>query len=212
MSSKQNVVLVHGLWMNSAAMMPLAWRLRRCGFRVARFSYRSVRAGIEENAAHLARFCADLRDQELSLVGHSLGGLTILTALSAHPDLRARRVVLLGVPFAGIGAAQHLSQSRLGRSLVGRTIHDWLHRPRPSLPAGVDLGVIAGDVSIGLGRIVVPLPGPNDGVVCVTETRVPGARESLVLHVNHSGMLVSAPVARATCDFLRKGTFGQGHG
>jgi hypothetical protein len=71
----------------------------------------------------------------------------------------------------------------------------------------VELGVIAGNFSLGLGYLVANLPKPNDGVVCVNETRVPGAKDSVVLHVNHSGMLISPEVARAACAFLQNGHF-----
>jgi hypothetical protein len=36
---------------------------------------------------------------------------------------------------------------------------------------------------------------------------VPGARDAIVLPVSHSGMLVSAAVARAVCRFLKHGRF-----
>ena len=86
-------------------------------------------------------------------------------------------------------------------------MNDWMRMPRPSIPDGVELGVIAGNVPFGLGRLVARLPKPNDGVVRVDETRVPGAKESIVLRINHTGMLVSPAVARAACAFLRNGSF-----
>jgi hypothetical protein len=46
-------------------------------------------------------------------------------------------------------------------------------------------------------------------VVSVAETRVPGMRDHLVLPVSHSGMLVSAAVARHICAFLREGAFAR---
>ena len=51
------------------------------------------------------------------------------------------------------------------------------------------------------------LPRPSDGVVSVAETAVPGMRDHIVLHVSHSGMLVSGAVARQICAFLRDGAF-----
>jgi hypothetical protein len=71
----------------------------------------------------------------------------------------------------------------------------------------VELGVIAGDVSFGLGRLFVSLQAPNDGVVMLDETRVPGAADSIVLHISHSAMLVAPAVARAACAFLKNGRF-----
>jgi hypothetical protein len=83
-----------------------------------------------------------------------------------------------------------------------------LRQPRPPVPDGVELGVIAGDVSIGLGRVVARWPKPNDGVVMLDETHVPGAADSIVLHTSHTAMLVSPTVARTICAFLKNGRFG----
>ncbi|MEQ1880979.1 MAG: alpha/beta fold hydrolase [Burkholderiales bacterium] len=207
---KRRVVLVHGLWMHSLVMLPLAWRLRRCGFDVACFSYRSVSRGIDANAARLAIFCAQWPDTELCLVGHSLGGIMILSALTAHPEIKVRRVVLLGVPYSSrIFSAIRMSRYRMGRAMIGQSIRDWLGRSLPPLPAGLEVGVVAGDISMGLGRILGPLPGVSDGVVCESETRIPGACDAVTLHVSHSGMLISPAVADATGRFLKEGHFAR---
>jgi hypothetical protein len=51
------------------------------------------------------------------------------------------------------------------------------------------------------------LSGANDGVVTVAETELPGARDSVTVHVGHSLMLLSPTVARQTEQFLRTGRF-----
>src|SRR5439155_5575717 len=71
------VVLVHGLWLSGWCMLLLAWRLRRCGFRTYRFSYRSVRKGLRENAAALRAFSDAIDASTVHFVGHSLGGIVI---------------------------------------------------------------------------------------------------------------------------------------
>jgi pimeloyl-ACP methyl ester carboxylesterase len=188
-------------------MLPLGWQLSRCGFDVVRFSYASVGDGLEHNADRLASLCREHGTEPLHLVGHSLGGLLILAALERNKELKARRVVLIGSPYAGITTAVALARSDFGKKILGRTLNDWMRMPRTSIPNGVELGVIAGDVPFGLGRLVARLPKPNDGVVRVDETRVPGAKDSIVLRMNHTGMLFSPAVARAACAFLRNGSF-----
>ena len=91
------VVLVHGLWLNGLAMLPLSWRLSRCGFEAVRFSYATVGESLEHNADTLARFCREQGTEPLHLVGHSLGGLLILAALDRNDDLKVRRVLLMAV-------------------------------------------------------------------------------------------------------------------
>jgi pimeloyl-ACP methyl ester carboxylesterase len=202
------IVLVHGLWMNGLVMLPLARRLERCGFAVTRHGYPSVRRGLRENARGLAAAC-EKSGARLNLVGHSLGGMLIMTMLREHPQIKVHRVVLIGSPYANSAAAQGMARFATSRGLLGRTIQDWLRQPRPPVPDGVELGVIAGDVSIGLGRLFAHLPRPNDGVVMLDETHVPGAAASIVLHTSHSAMLVSPAVAHAACAFLKNGSFGQ---
>ena len=202
------VVLVHGLWMTGLVMLPLARRLERCGFRITRHGYRSVSRGLRENVRTLAAVCRKDRGR-LNLVGHSLGGLVIMTMLQEHPEIPVHRVVLIGSPYADSAAAQGLARFAWGRGVLGHSIKDWLRQPRPRVPDGVELGVIAGDASFGLGRMLVNLPAPNDGVVMLDETRVPGATDSIVLHTSHSAMLVSPAVARAACTFLKNGSFNR---
>jgi pimeloyl-ACP methyl ester carboxylesterase len=207
-----SVVLVHGLWMNGLAMLPLARRLEHCGFRVARHGYKSVSRGLSENARLLAvaceMYCAKKKER-VHLVGHSLGGLVIMTMLQEHAHIPVNRVVLLGTPYLDSAAAHGLERFEWGSGILGHTIRDWLRQPRPRVPYGLELGVIAGDVAFGLGRLFVTLPAANDGVVMVDETRVPGAADSIVLHTSHSAMLISPAVARAACSFLQEGRFKQ---
>ena len=129
--------------------------------------------------------------------------------LREHPHIKVHRVVLLGSPDANSAAVQGMARFAPSRGLLGLTIQDWMRQPRPPVPDGVELGVIAGDVSFGLGRLFVHLPRPNDGVVILAETQVPGAADSIVLHTSHSAMLVSRAVAHAACAFLKNGRFGQ---
>ena len=203
---KGRVVLVHGLWMNRFAMLPLASRLERCGFDVTSYGYRSVGRGLDENARQLAGLCGRTR-QPVNLFGHSLGGLVILAMMQAHPEIQVNRVILAGSPYGDIASAHGLKRFAWGHGALGKTIDDWLRQPRPPVREGVEVGIIAGNISMGLGRLFVTLPMPNDGVVRLEETRVPGAADSIVIHTSHSGMLVSSAVARAACDFLRSGKF-----
>ena len=69
------------------------------------------------------------------------------------------------------------------------------------------MGVIAGCKPLGAGRLIGGVPQPNDGVVVVEETALPGASDKIMLNVCHSGMLLSDQVARQACAFLRQGYF-----
>ena len=175
------------------------------------FSYRSVRDDLSANAASLSRFLAARAGARIDLVAHSLGGLVVLRMLALHPDPRVRRVVLLGSPCAGSHCASVLFGLPLMPAIVGRSMREALAIPSWPLPTGVEIGVIAGRRSVGLGRIIPGLPLPNDGTVAVAETALAGARDRLVLPVSHSEMLFFAclrgaggrfPGSRMFCSWL----------
>lgn len=183
-------------------------RIGAQGFGTVQFGYRSVRASLQDNAARLAACVRDHGPAPVHLVGHSLGGVLALFATARHGLAQVRRIVLVGSPYAGSHAARALGRWRLGRRMLGRTLPEWLDADKPSCPPGVELGVIAGNRRCGLGVLVDPqLPTPNDGVVSVAETVVPGMQEHRVLPVTHATMLCSASVSRRIVCFLRSGRF-----
>lgn len=142
------------------------------------------------------------------VVAHSLGGLVACEAFSSHADLPPGRVVLLGSPVHGARAARAVAARWYGPMMLGPLAVAELAREREcAWTASREVGVIAGCRAIGAGRILADLPQPNDGTVCVDETRLAGATAQLQLDVSHSGMLLSQEVATAIARFLRDGRF-----
>ena len=204
----ETVVLVHGLWVHGIAMELMRRRVARCGYRALAYSYPSMRLTLAENAERLQRYCRDIAAPRLHFVGHSLGGLIILRMLERAQGLPPGRAVLLGSPVAGSLAARRLARLPGGRSALGRTAPEWHEAATLRASTGREIGVIAGRMGVGIGRIVAPdLPAPSDGVVSVAETRLQAARDHIVLDVNHFGMLLARSVARQVCTFLREGAF-----
>lgn len=200
-------MLVHGLWLSGWVMVPLARRLRACGLRPCRFSYPSVGAGLEENAAALRRYADSVPGEVVHFVGHSLGGIVIAAMLARGFPERAGRAVTLSSPHRGSRAAVALARFGCGRRILGRSIAD-LQRdpPAPDLPAHT-VGLIQGTLPVGLGRLIATLESPHDGVVSVAEMELPGAGDRVRLRVSHLGMLLSRAVGAQVCSFLRDGRF-----
>jgi pimeloyl-ACP methyl ester carboxylesterase len=201
----REVIVLGGLWVPGLAMSPLAVRLAAEGFHCHVFRYTGRGHRVDMNAERLSRFAQAVGPAHF--VGHSLGGLVILEALGAAPELAAGRVVLLGTPTAGSFAGRRFAAHRFGRWLLGRSESLWRERGAARWRRPEPLGVIAGTTPLGLGRALGRLPGPNDGVVCVEETTVEGMRDRIVLPVSHSAMILSARVAAQTAEFLRRGRF-----
>ena len=201
------VMLLHGLWLNRLAMQFLASKLQGAGFSAHTFGYPSMDEGLSENAAGLAKAIAALPEGRIHLVGHSLGGLVILRYLQDATDGRLGRAVLLGSPVAGSQAGARVAAHELGRPLLGRSAAIWETPPTWTLRG--EVGMIAGSDQFGLAHLFVSLPGENDGVVTIEETRMPGLADHIVLPVSHSGMLFSGDVAAQTASFLRDGKFAR---
>ena len=201
------VLLVHGLWTNRAIMLYLARALAGQGFAPRAIGYFSALDEFEHNAARVARAIAESPGERLHIVGHSLGGLVALRALMRRPDPRVRRLVMLGSPVADCMSGRKLAHMRFLAPLLGTTRTLWADMPQLDIPPDVEAGAIAGTRRLGLGSVVLRLPGPSDGVVLVEETRHPRLADHLVMPVAHSEMLVSRAVAAQVACFLRSGRF-----
>ena len=203
----ETIILVHGLWMHGIIFLPQQHWLAGHEFAVRRFSYPSMRQGLQHNARALSQFVAATDSDNIHLVGHSLGGLIVLGMLAQYRDPRVRRVVLMGSPCMGCPSASVLVRTPWLKALAGRTLKEWLALPRPHLPEQVEIGVLSGSRSIGLGRLVPGLPRPNDGVVSVAETRLPEAKDFITLPVSHAEMVISRACADQVAAFLKSGSF-----
>jgi pimeloyl-ACP methyl ester carboxylesterase len=201
----REVVLAHGLWVPAMVMTPLAARLARSGYRCHLFSYHGRERPLDAHAERLARFARDVGPAHF--VGHSLGGLVVLHTLEQHRSAAAGNVLLLGAPVRGNFAGRRLAQHGWGRWFLGASEALWRDGRAARWTRPEPLGVLAGTMPIGLGRLFGALPGANDGVVRVEETEVEGMRERVVLRVGHSAMLLSARVAEQVVSFLEHARF-----
>jgi pimeloyl-ACP methyl ester carboxylesterase len=203
------LVYVHGLWVSGREAFLIRKRMADRGYVWHTFEYASTLHDMAAIAAALAGFVADLGAERVHLVGHSLGGLVILRCLASHPGLPPGRVVLLGTPCMPSRAAHTVGRFRFGRQMLGQVaVEELMKRHDRRWDGQRELGIIAGTRSLSFSRLLVQFEEDNDGTVAVSETQLPGATAFLSLPVSHSGMLLSARVARETGSFLEHGRFG----
>src|SRR5690554_503549 len=206
-ASIPRVILLHGLWMAGVTMQPLARRLRAQGFEPEVLGYRSI---AESPGVVIDALLEKLReDGPAHVVGHSMGGLVALHALRTDPQAQVGRVLCLGSPLCGSGAAEKLSGFRLSNLYFGRS-RRILVEGCTTWPQGIEVGMIVGSSPHGLGRFFGRFEGEHDGTVAVEETRSPGLSDHLVVRASHMGMLLSREVAAQAVRFLRGGAFQQG--
>lgn len=211
-SAPATVILVHGLWMSGFQLGVFKHRLESAGhIRAIAFSYPSISGCMSDHAQSLLQFARTQSVPELHFVGHSLGGLVILRALELGQDLPVGRAVLLGTPLQGSLAAKGVSRLPFGKTILGATmqeecidctLHEW--------KGTREIGVIAGSMGMGLGRLFANLNTDHDGTVLVKETNLPGSKDHIVLPISHTGMLFSARVAEQAAAFLQHGCFRRG--
>jgi pimeloyl-ACP methyl ester carboxylesterase len=200
-----DVVLVPGLWMPAAVMLWMGSRLARRGYTVHRFVYRG-RDPLEANLERLARFSRASCAGAINFVGHSLGGVLVHDLLQRERGLAVGRVVLVAAPVRGCLAGRRLGAAGVGRWMMGGSAVRW-RECEASWARNEPLGVIAGTLPFGLGRVLGSLPGDNDGVVRVEETRVEGMTERALLREGHSALAVSPRVSALVDRFLKEGRF-----
>jgi len=210
-SPAETVVLVHGLWMNGLELSMLGHRLRReHGYEVRTFSYPVMSGTAADICRDLAAFAANAAGGgRVHFVGHSLGGVLVYRMLAEHGAGRFDgNAVLLGAPLNGSKAARGAAQFAALRPLLGPHVMSELAEPPPRRWDGPNaVGVIAGTWRMGTGQFFAHFDEDNDGTVGVSETRIPGLTDHLVVPHSHFGMLYANDVATRVAYFLRNGRF-----
>ena len=212
--SAECVMLLHGLGRTPAAMKGLEHALARQGYRVVNLGYPSLRVPVDRLAdghlhhALVARLPVDA--PRIHFVTHSFGGILLRQYLSNHDLPRLGRVVMLAPPNQGSELADSWRKNPLVRLLVGPNFALLGTAPGDAPkrlgPVNCDLGVIAGDRSVNPFFSSL-LPGPNDGKVSVTSTRIDGMRDFLVVHRSHMGIKWAAETQQQAAHFLADGNF-----
>lgn len=183
------VILVHGYLATRHVLWPLARGLRRLGYEAEVYGYASHRGRLEEHAAGLIDL---LRAAEtpLALVGHSLGGLLIHTALHAVPEAPVVRRVFIATPHRGCRSAKRALSSPIARlvSEAGRRAAFGCEPRAHASPVGV-------------------IVGTRDRTVFADEAELPGAHDHLALPFTHNELVIRPQTAHAVDRFLRYGRF-----
>lgn len=231
--SRTPVILIHGLYETTWYMKILANRLFAQGFDPHLFRYYSLKDPMARHSERLAQFIDErgiASGDGVHLVGHSLGGLVIRQFLHDNhhktQPVPIGRVVTLGTPHLGSTVAHYVK--RLTPKMINNAFNTALDGHCPALIDGVALGAIAGVKPQGLGKPFLthhqkfnrisntnldnPLSASqldirHDGTVYVFETKLPNAKDHIILPVSHTGMLFDEMVSQQVGHFLKNGAF-----
>jgi pimeloyl-ACP methyl ester carboxylesterase len=213
--SGPTVIVLHGLGEGRRSMKPLVEHLRKnIDANVLSFGYASTSAGIDDHGRSLADVIRHLPAADsISFVGHSMGNLVVRRwmGLAAEEDLaRVGRMVMLGPPNQGSELARMVAKisllAALSNGAARELVLDW-NRISPKLVVpSCPFGIVAGGKGDDHGYSSL-LPGDDDAVVRVEETRLPGSDDFLLLPVHHAAMMKNSGVQQATTAFLNTGRF-----
>jgi pimeloyl-ACP methyl ester carboxylesterase len=184
---------------------------------VFNLAYASTRGDVGQHAAALDRVIQRLDGiEEINFVAHSLGNLVIRhyfrdqTASGRGPDVRIKRIVMLGPPNQGAQLAKRMGRNGLFEFFAGASGQQlaakWDELQSKLAIPTCEFGIIAGGIGTTNGRNPL-IQGDDDFVVRVDETRLAGARDFAVLPVIHTIMMNDPKVMEYTARFLEHGYF-----
>jgi len=184
------IVMLHGIAGWKETLYFLKKVLRKNGYFAEGYSYASLQDTLAEQARDLNTFLSRLEGiEEITLIGHSLGGIVIRKALGTtegwQKRIKLKGVIMIGTPNNGAILADFTKRFKaLGK--IAPKVRDQLTKDYaktlPLLKGRV--GLIAGSLNSGKG--INPLiNGDDDGVVGVEEVWMEGNKDRLIITSDH---------------------------
>ncbi|MFT7641893.1 MAG: pimeloyl-ACP methyl ester carboxylesterase [Pirellulaceae bacterium] len=213
------VLALHGTVRSRDSMEMLCQRLRdNTDYTVFNVSYASTRMTIKDHAESLGEIIGHLDGaKEIHLVAHSMGNLVIRHYFGDHlpadetqkPDPRIRRVVMLAPPNNGPKLARTFKQNPLFQivwGVSGIEMANWTELEKHLATPTCEFGIVAGRMSSAVSSNPL-IPGNDDLVLAIEETKLAGARDFRLLRVNHSTIMRNEAALDYTVKFLQHGYF-----
>ena len=219
-NSATAVVFLHGLFRTRWSMSRIARHVaQQTNWQPIVLGYPSTRGSVGDHAQMLSQVINHLDDvKQIHFVAHSLGNLVIRYWLGNEAHQRAwtksqretGRMVMLGPPNHRPSLAQTLVPIDAHHIIAGEAgielQSDWEKlEPKLATPS-FDFGILAGGMGDDSGHNPL-IPGDDDMIVGVDETRLTGARDFRVLKVIHATMMDEEITQEMTARFLQHGYF-----
>jgi hypothetical protein len=200
------VLFVHGMGRSPISGWPVLRRLKSAGFAPATFGYIvSVEDFPTIRTRLAARLCELSAAGDYLLIGHSLGGVLLRSALSALPPgvRQPRHLFLLGSPQQPVTLARRLGKHWLFRLLAGDCGQLLGSAERMNAVGAVTVPVTSIVGTRGLPLGYGPFNGEaNDGVISVSEASAAWIDDQVLLPVMHTLLPSSGQTARVILDRL----------
>lgn len=207
MKKHETVILLHGMGRSRASMLVLKRRLEKAGYETLNFPYQAATKSLDDLSQSLRDFIkTNVKTDKYHFVGHSLGNIIARNGFREGYPEGLGRIVMLAPPNQPAHLAKKFKSNLLFKLLTGdsgqRLGSDEYYKDLPA--PSVEFGVVAGDKGQRL-----TFDEPNDGVVSVESTRLPGMKDWILLHHAHTFIMNSSDTAECTIRFLQTGSFGK---
>lgn len=197
---KQAILVTHGYGGHRLVMWPLCRRLRKLGYRVTNWGYRSL---WKDTGRHADAFLGQLRkleeDQDVEtffVVAHSMGSVVTRAALSKFQPEKLKRIVMIAPPNHGSPIASMYAP-----------LFGWLSKTLIEISDAEDSFVRQLSDQIDPDYEVGVLQAQTDFVVPTENTRLPEAKEYVMLPGFHSSVVFHQRTADQVHNFLQTGEF-----
>lgn len=168
------VVLIHGLFATKRSMSKAHTKLEAHGYLPISFSYSSCFRKLESHLMQLLpllrRLDTDANIRSINFLAHSCGGILMRYALQREIFSKLRRAVMLAPPNAGtplakysVGAFDRLFPAVRQLADAPEALPNQL-----SAPQNIEVGVIAAETDMIVGRDSTHLPNQSDHCVMPT--------------------------------------------
>ncbi len=205
---REAVVLVHGLWSVAGVdLLRLRNRLSNAGYDCHMFNYHVWGKPPADIAVKLNQYIKKIDAPLVHIVAHSFGGIITLHLFDQFPFNIKGRIVLLASPVNGSAVGKRINAHPVTRWMLGQSNVNGLSGDVPKWRGWQDIGVIAGNIPIGMGLVAGGPKLPHDGTVSVEEAQLKGVTDAIVVHESHLSILMSAHVASQVIIFLQTGKF-----
>ncbi len=201
-------VLIHGYNGSRNDLMPLARHLSGLGFRTETVALPTFLKGVDEQAQRLNAVVATMDGSgPVLFVAHSMGGLVVRRALADQPQWMARRgasgAIFIGTPFGGSALARIAADLGVA-PLGGPAVRDLLPLTgeAPPFPPSRWCVIAGGNGGEGWNPLV---PGDDDGMIAVEETKLAAGEDRILVHAMHVGLLRHPMTLEAVESFARGG-------
>lgn len=206
------VVLLHGVLKSSLSMERLERSFKSGGYKTFNWNYDSNDFTVIQNAVELDSLIRlnGYDRYRLDFVTHSMGGIIIRYYLENYPPPHLGRLVMIAPPNQGSHLATFFQNFPPFKWLYKKTVTylvtgDDAFAPHAGIPS-CEFGIIAGGTGGKYGYTWY-LPGDDDGTISVSQTKLKGASDFIILHHIHSVLPLERDTIEQTRYFIEHGRF-----